>query len=109
MSAHGTLRRYTKDGCRCPACTRANTEASNRYQADVTLRPELRGMHRDEPDPIAVERVVLGDPTRTGVNDRRAATEVLTRRGLSARSIARRMGVSTRTVIRYRAALRAVA
>lgn len=54
-------------------------------------------------DPRTVER------SRRIVGERKRATAILTRRGESATSIAMQIGVTPRTVIRYRAQLRQAA
>jgi DNA-binding CsgD family transcriptional regulator len=48
-------------------------------------------------DPIAVERAVLGDRVRLTKLERRAAVQRLTAAGESARIIAERVGISSRT------------
>ena len=53
-------------------------------------------------DPIAVERAVMGHKVHLRPIERRAAIQVLTRRGLSARVIAERVGACERTVERCR-------
>jgi len=55
-------------------------------------------------DPVAVDRILSGDrPARVAVADRYAAIDQLDGPGVTARSIAERVGVSPRTVQRRRA------
>lgn len=54
-------------------------------------------------DPIAVERATWGDRVYLRPLERRAAVWVLLRRGLGAKQIADRIGISDRTVHRHRA------
>lgn len=56
-------------------------------------------------DPVAVERACLGDRVRLRPIERRAAVHRLTASGASARSIAQLLGVTTRAVVRCRAAV----
>lgn len=49
MSAHGTISRYNR-GCRCPACSAANTDYNRTY------RQRRRGG-----DMIPVDRALLAD------------------------------------------------
>lgn len=52
-------------------------------------------------------RALRGEPVdRPNIRERRTAIAMLTRRGLAADEIARRIGVHPRTVVRYRTALR---
>lgn len=53
-------------------------------------------------DPVAVERAVAGQRVRLTRLERRAAAQALSRRGLSARVVAERVGCSSRTVQRHR-------
>lgn len=57
-------------------------------------------------DPVAVERSCYGDPVRVSVLDRLAAVGKLTRAGRSGNQIAETLGITRRTVCRYRARLR---
>lgn len=62
-----------------------------------------------QPDPIAVYRWLDGDRTiRLAVVDRWAAIDQLDRFGYSAAYVARRVGVSQRTVVRRRTQRRGV-
>ncbi|MFE7965371.1 helix-turn-helix domain-containing protein [Streptomyces cellulosae] len=55
-------------------------------------------------DEVAVQRAVSGEPpARLTHRERRQAIEVCTRRGLSVRETAERVGCSPRTVLRVRA------
>jgi DNA-binding NarL/FixJ family response regulator len=62
-----------------------------------------------EIDEVAVQRALHGDPVRLNRFERRAAVEVLTKRGLSARKIAERLRVTERAVQRHRTAIRRAA
>lgn len=54
-------------------------------------------------DTVAVDRAVSGHPpARLTSGEIDAAVAILTRRGLSAPAIARRIGVAERTVVRHR-------
>lgn len=58
-----------------------------------------------EPDPVAIERAVAGDPpARLIPRERHAAIRQLASRGLSAAAIAERVRCSSRTVYRARSA-----
>jgi DNA-binding NarL/FixJ family response regulator len=54
---------------------------------------------------MAVERLVIGQPVHATPAERRQAVAYLTRRKLSNRAIAERIGCSKRTVERHRAKL----
>lgn len=63
--------------------------------------------HKQEPDPVVVERVVSGErPEYVHQAEMLAAVTILTRRGLSTSETARIAGVSTRTVCRMRLKIR---
>lgn len=53
-------------------------------------------------DEIAVERACQGDPIELNRAEVQAAVEILARRGMNDRAIARTLGVSSRTVFRRR-------
>jgi len=53
-------------------------------------------------DHVAVERVIAGQAVELTVPERRHVVELLDRRGATAAQIAERLGVSVRTVVRYR-------
>ena len=53
-------------------------------------------------DPIAVERACHGDRVRLTIAERAEVVRILTGRRLSARAIGQRIGISARTVQRYR-------
>jgi DNA-binding NarL/FixJ family response regulator len=98
---HGTVRAYSRHGCRCPDARAANTAACHRYQANVRLIDGVIVNHRCPVDPIAIELACSGQPRPLGVNDRQAAIRTLRQRGHSARNIARTLGISMRTVQRH--------
>lgn len=57
-----------------------------------------------EPDPIAIERLVNGDPpSTTTIWERILATAILASRGYSDAAIAKRIQIATRSVQRLRA------
>jgi DNA-binding CsgD family transcriptional regulator len=57
-------------------------------------------------DEIAVERALAGDKLALTIEERRLVVDVLTRKGVTARAIAERLGITTRSVVRHRATLR---
>lgn len=59
---------------------------------------------RDDVDPVVVERLVAGRPARATVAERLEAVRALA--GLTGHEIAERLGVSLRSVQRYRSELR---
>jgi DNA-binding CsgD family transcriptional regulator len=67
--------------------------------------PGLGGPRRraTDVDEIAVERAVAGERLTLTLRERGLAIDRLTRAGLSARQIGLRLGISDRTVGRYRA------
>lgn len=90
--------------CRCPAARAAATAANCRRRRLAPPRPAS-----DWIDEIAVERAVHGDPVRLSFRERRVAIARLDRAGLSARAIGARIGITARTVQRYRSQAREVA
>jgi DNA-binding NarL/FixJ family response regulator len=92
-------------GCRCPEVVE---QMRARWRERSRRLP--RGSHRPGPkpgfDPIAVELASFGDRRPLSTAELHAAVEQLSRRGLSLAEVARRLGASTRTVARHRAALR---
>jgi FixJ family two-component response regulator len=80
---------------------RMRAKWARRRQRGVQLRaPKSRVVEVDE---IAIERAMHGDPVRLTCRERGLVVQTLTERRLSARAIAARLGVSERTVERYRA------
>lgn len=91
-----------RDHAYCAECNRIRARASRR-RTYVPVPPT-------EPDPIAVERAVAGDPPdRLTASERAAAVLALTQRNVSARQIAERIGCSQRTVHRARSRYAAAA
>jgi hypothetical protein len=98
-------------GCRCPhhllAPTRGSGKSRSRYvpgRPHNRYGPRRRTVPDDAIDPVAVERAAAGDRSIVlAVAERAAAIDTLDRYGLSAREVAIRLGVTTRTVTRRRA------
>ena len=61
---------------------------------------------RDDIDEMAVERIIGGDRKVGNIAERIEATVILAARGLSAADIAARIGVTPRTIERYKAEAR---
>ncbi len=106
--------------CQCATCRELRAAAARPGQiaaaampraerAPKVLPPFMRPLAwHDEPDEIAVERVLGGDrPAVLAAADRLEVVRVATARGESAAQIARRLRVSPRTVVRYRGRLAA--
>ncbi len=83
------------NGDRCPEAKGYNSDRNLRYRE---RKGQITGV-----DPIAVERAVMGDrPARMGMEERAAAIcELLDKRYITQREIARRVGVHIRTVARH--------
>lgn len=97
---HGTVNAYRRHSCRCPDTidlTRAYWRNRTRRRAQ-TRTPYV--------DPIAVERACAGDRVRLTRAERRTAVATLHGRGLTARTISTRLGITPRSVQRHRLALR---
>lgn len=99
---HGTTYAYRYCGCRCPdAVEKMRPRRERRQQPGRLLRgPKSRSPILDE---IAVELACYGEPVTLTVRERAEAVAVLTARGLSGKQIAQRLGLSPRSVCRYRA------
>ncbi len=106
--------------CQCASCVELRRAASapgrraiaampRAERAPKVLPPFMRPLAwHDEPDEIAVERVLGGDrPAVLAAADRLEVVRVATARGESAAQIAARLRVSPRTVVRYRGRLAA--
>ena len=96
---HDTTGAYRR-GCRCPQAV----ELMRRRWRTAYL-PGRRPVGKYRPkdiDEIAVDRACYGDPVRLSVPERRIVSARLTRLGYTARQIGERLGVSWRTVQRYR-------
>jgi len=98
---HNTISAYRRQGCRCPAAVaaiRAYWIGRRRGQPTATTR-----LSRDPfVDEVAVERALAGDPVTLTIRERIAAAKRGTKRGLSAAQIGELVGVTGRTVVRYR-------
>lgn len=104
---HGhTAYAYVNYGCRCP-----DAVAARRARRGLGVRPTVRPQPHGRPrhtrvDEVAVLRAVRGEAMPLGTRERLLATAELTRRGNGVSRIAVALGVTTRTVQRYRARLR---
>lgn len=74
MSAHGTVSRYTNDGCRCDACGEAQRTYMREYRArrmrlDPTFSPKhgrsLAGVDREAARLLAARRARRARPETT--------------------------------------------
>lgn len=106
---HGTRWAYRRLRCTCPG-SEAERRAHYRQASARRYIPgrvsNRRGAYAGL-DPVAVDRAVGGDrDVPLSRPERRAAIDRLDASGLSAAEIARRLGVTTRTVTRRRAARR---
>lgn len=100
---------YVKYRCRCPetvAVMRADRREREQLYRRRTPNLRARKRHSDYIDEIAVERACYGDVVELTVEERREAVRRLIARGLSARQVAARLGVTSRTVNRARLAIR---
>lgn len=97
----------TRRNRRCVDCGSRISE----HPETVRCRPCWRATHPVKPlplakqfdiDEVAVHRLRAGAPVQANVTERRAAALQLTRAGLAAAEIARRLRVTKRTVQRYR-------
>lgn len=81
--------------CPCESCT-------ERRQDHAAIAVE--SIRNREPDEIVVERLVMGSPVHSTRVERLLAYEILRRKrpDLSGAKLAERLGVSTRTIERYR-------
>lgn len=94
----------------CRVC--ASRRVAERYP--FTKEEAMRGRQTylarlAELDPVVVDRLVSGRPQPATVPERVAAVRRLHERGLTASQIAGRLGVTTRSVERYRARIRQMA
>jgi DNA-binding CsgD family transcriptional regulator len=90
----------------CVHCYRRREYAARRHQR--RNRPILWPARCPDVDEIAVQRAAYhGDPIRLTVAERVEAVDYLTRHHYSAQQIADRLGMTERTVQRYRARARA--
>ena len=89
-------------GCRCRK-TRAIMR--QRWRARARKPGEsgrLSKSRAPDVDMIAVERAMQGDRVFLTIKERGIAIDRLTQKGLSASAIAARLGIASRTVVRYR-------
>lgn len=105
---HGTCHTYDAHRCRCGDCSRAKWEAKrNRY---IPSRHRLSGGKRRTPldvDDIAVERAIMGDRNvPLNGTEMRLVFAWMDAHRYTARAIAIRLGVTERTVQRWRAEAR---
>jgi hypothetical protein len=101
---HG-FRAYNRYHCRCPEIVERHRKRFRDRARSLPRGHRRRGAMTGF-DPVAVERAIGGEPLRLAVPEMRAAVGELTAAQLSAAQIAIRLGTTTRTVTRHRAALR---
>lgn len=82
-------------GCGCPI------ERRRRWCRPCWVRVLIARL--DEVDDVVVWRLTHGDRLDSTPGEKRAAVAELTRRGMSARAIAERIGIAERSVVRARA------
>ncbi|MFF5784216.1 helix-turn-helix domain-containing protein [Streptomyces sp. NPDC012693] len=93
---------------RCRACNRARCHIYNHTRRQHTQRQ--RTYTPVTPDPIAIERAVMGDPPqRLTPRERADAVRLLDAQGLSVRQIAEHARCTPRTVHRIRSRIRTAA
>lgn len=101
---HGVRHTYEDNGCRCPECTAAKIERNRRRY--VPSKHRLNGgwpRTGEDVDEIAVERACLGDETiRLNRSEMLAAFAWMDAHRYTARTIAERLGITMRTVQRWR-------
>ena len=99
---HGTTYAYKYFGCRCPeVMDRVRVWYRNRQQPGRALHaPKDRS---PLVDPVAVERACYGEDIPLTIRERAIAVQQLTARRMPIKEIARRLGLSSRSVCRYRA------
>ncbi len=103
---HGTWTAYKYAHCRCPEITVRVRRSRAWHGADrravrSSVTP-LRGPRDNEPDTVAVLRVIGGERLPLTTADRNAAIDELDRQGFSSAEIARQVGCHQRTVTRRR-------
>lgn len=109
---HDTAWAYNKHRCRCPKALAHERERHAVYRAKLPHGSRAYRNHTDV-DPVAVdyavrgERLANGQRPQLGRAERRLAVERLHRAGLKGPEIARRLGITTRSVDRHLSALRA--
>lgn len=103
---YGNETGYKWHGCRCTPCRAANTAEAAKHR----VRGSHPGGRPADPDidEIAVERCLNGTYAIRGLNaaERRRLVELGKQRGLNHREIARRVGLTDRTVVRISKKLR---
>lgn len=109
--SHGTDWVYRRYGCRCETCRTFQRERNRQRRREERAKAKelwAEGRKSRSPfiDEIAVERAKHGDRVVLTVAERVVVAAQLTRAGLVGSEIARRLGVSRRTVQRYRTRLR---
>lgn len=97
---HDTTTAYRRYGCRCPeAVERVRKNWRRKYKPGTRHISRLLG----DVDEVAVYRTVLGESMALTVRERRAVADRMTELGYTARQIGERLGITARTVQRYRA------
>ncbi|SCL16448.1 hypothetical protein GA0074692_0032 [Micromonospora pallida] len=108
---HGTASARRHQRCCCPEAIAAAKAANHRgYLSRGYIRGSVSNQRapRHGFDEVVVDRAVDGPrPAQMTLPEIHAAIDRLTARGESAREIAKRLGVTTRTVTRQRARRRA--
>lgn len=95
---------------RCQRCWFASDDFRRAICASLPAARLSRNAREAAVDPVAVARLVAGDPPgRVTRAERQQAVRVLSRRGMSAAQIAETIGATSRTVVRMRARIRAAA
>ena len=96
---------YRRRGCRCPETVAYTRKLAASQNARSRARHGKAPTYTEPVDEIAVQRAMGGDRIPLTPRERGLAISELTRRGLSVRQIAERIGYSSRQVLRYRSGL----
>lgn len=94
---------YQRYGCRCPETVevvRALDRERGQLYRHRTPNLRARKRHSDYIDEIAVERACRGDVVELTAEERTEAVKRLVAKGLTARQVGERLGVTSRTVRR---------
>ncbi len=96
---------YRYRGCRCPETVAYVRKLWAGYRARERERCVRAPTYMEPVDEVAVQRAITGDRVRLTPRERAIAIDELTKRGLTADEIGRRVGRCARQVLRYRAGL----